>query len=54
MENRGIEIKNIQLYKGKDAEQMIKLLVKMPGSTVDLQMLSDMQAIEGVKKVYEE
>ncbi len=54
LESRSITIKNIQLYKSKDNDQMIKLLVKLPGSTVDMQMLSDLQAIEGVKKVYEE
>jgi hypothetical protein len=33
---------------------MIKLLVKLPGSTIDLQILSDIQSLESVKKVYEE
>lgn len=54
MESQGIDIKNIKLYKSKDNDQMIKVLVKLPGSTIDMQMLSDLQAIEGVKKVYEE
>jgi putative Mg2+ transporter-C (MgtC) family protein len=49
-----IEIKNIQLYKSKENEMMIKLLVKMPGSTVDMQLLSDIQSLNGVGKVYEE
>lgn len=49
-----IEIKNIQLYKSKENEMMIKILVKMPGSTVDMQLLSDIQALNGVGKVYEE
>jgi len=49
-----IEIKNIQLYKSKDNETMIKILVKMPGSTVDMQLLSDIQSLNGVGKVYEE
>ncbi len=49
-----IEIKNIQLYKSKENEMMIKILVKMPGSTVDLQLLSDVQSLNGVGKVYEE
>lgn len=53
-EKYNIEIKNIQLYKSKDNELMIKLMVKMPGSTVDMQTLSDVQALDGVKKVYEE
>ncbi|NLK86791.1 MAG: MgtC/SapB family protein [Clostridiaceae bacterium] len=54
MEGQKIDIKNIQLYKSKDNDQMIKLLVKLPGRTMDLQTLSDLQSLEGVKKVYEE
>ncbi len=54
MEGQRVEIKNIQLYKSKDNDQMIKLLVKLPSSTIDLQTLSDIQSLEGVKKVYEE
>lgn len=53
-ESYKINIKNIQLYKSKDNDQMIKLLVKLPGSTIDLQTLGDLQSLEGVKKVYEE
>lgn len=49
-----IEIKNIQMYKSKENEMMIKLLVKMPGSTVDMQLLSDIQSLNGIGKVYEE
>ncbi len=33
---------------------MIKLLVKMPGTTIDIKTLNDLQAIEGIRKVYEE
>jgi hypothetical protein len=54
LEGQKVEIKNIQLYKSKDNDQMIKLLVKLPGSTIDLQTLSDLQSLDGVKKVYEE
>lgn len=54
LERYKVEIKNIQLYKSKDNDLMIKLLVKMPGSTVDLQTLNDLQELAGVKKVYEE
>lgn len=54
LESSGIEIRNIQLYKSKDNAQMIKLLVKMPGTTIDIQTLNDLQAIEGIGKVYEE
>jgi putative Mg2+ transporter-C (MgtC) family protein len=54
LESHKIEIKNIELYKSKENDQMIKLLVKLPGSTIDLQILSDIQSLEGVKKVYEE
>ncbi|HEX2946341.1 MAG TPA: MgtC/SapB family protein [Clostridia bacterium] len=53
-EKYSIEIKNIQLYKSKENNTMIKILVKMPGSTVDMQLLSDMQSLNGVGKVYEE
>jgi putative Mg2+ transporter-C (MgtC) family protein len=54
LEGQKVEIKNIQLYKSKDNDQMIKLLVKLPGSTIDLQTLGDLQSLDGVKKVYEE
>jgi len=54
MEQYKIDVKNIQLYKSKENEMRIRLLVKMPGSTVDLQTLTDLQALEGVKRVYEE
>ena len=54
LESSGIEIRNIQLYKSKDNAQMIKLLVKMPGTTIDIKTLNDLQAIEGIRKVYEE
>lgn len=49
-----IEIKNIELFKSKDNDMRIKILVKMPGSTLDLQLLSDIQSLDGVGKVYEE
>lgn len=54
MEQYKIDLKNVQLYKSKEGEQRIKLLVKMPGSTVDMQILSDLQALDGVQKVSEE
>ena len=54
MEKYNIEIKSIQLYKNKDSCLMIKVLVKMPGSSIDLQTMSDLQSLNGVKKVYEE
>ena len=54
LEGKRVELKNIQLYKSKENAQMIKLLVKLPGSAIDLQTLSDLQSLEGVKKVYEE
>ncbi|HEY8349378.1 MAG TPA: MgtC/SapB family protein [Clostridiales bacterium] len=54
LEKNSIEIKNIQLYKSKDSAQMIKLLVKLPGGAMDVQTLNELQAIEGVREVYEE
>ena len=54
LEKSSIEIKNIQLYKSKDGTQMIKLLVKLPGGAMDVQTLNELQAIEGVREVYEE
>jgi len=53
LEDHGIDIKSIQLNKSKDNDQVIRLLVKLPGNTIDMQMLSDLQSIGGVKKVYE-
>lgn len=54
LESHKIEIKNIQLYKSMENDQMIKLLVKLPGITIDMQILSELNSLEGVKKVYEE
>jgi len=54
LEKSSIEIKNIQLYKNKDSAQMIKLLVRLPGGAMDAQTLNELQAIEGVREVYEE
>ncbi len=53
-ESQRIEIKNIRLNKGEENEQIMTLLVKLPGSAIDLQILSDIQSLEGVKNVYEE
>ncbi len=54
LEQNKLDLKNVQLYKSQEGEQRIKLLVKMPGRTIDLQILSDLQALDGVQKVYEE
>ncbi len=54
LEQNKIDLKNVQLYKSQEGGQRIKLLVKMPGSTVDMQILSDIQALDGVQKIYEE
>jgi putative Mg2+ transporter-C (MgtC) family protein len=54
LESYKIELKNVQLYKSKEGEQRVKLLVKMPGRAVDMQILGDIQALDGVQKVYEE
>lgn len=54
LEQYSVEIKNIQLYRNKENSLMIKLLVKLPGSNIDLQTVSDIQGLPGVKKVYEE
>ncbi len=54
LEKYNIEVKNIQLYRNKENGLMIKLLVKLPGGGIDVQAVSDLQGLEGVKKVYEE
>jgi putative Mg2+ transporter-C (MgtC) family protein len=54
LEKSNIEIRNIQLYKGKDNTRRIKLLVKLPGGSLDPQTLNDLQSIDGVSEVYEE
>lgn len=54
LEQYEIDIKNMQLYKGKENEMRIRLQVKIPKKTLDFQTLTDLQALEGVKKVYEE
>lgn len=54
LEKYSVEIKNIHLYKNKENSLMIKLLVKLPCSNIDLQTVSDLQSLTGVKKVYEE
>jgi putative Mg2+ transporter-C (MgtC) family protein len=50
----GIELKNINLYKDKENHLMIKTLVRLSGHGIDLNAVSDLQNIEGVRKVYEE
>lgn len=54
LEKYSIEIKNIQLYRNKENCLMIKLLVKLPGNSIDLQTMSDLQGLTGVKRVYDE
>jgi len=54
LEQYKIDIKNMQFYKGKENEMRIRLQVKMPKNILDLQTITDLQALEGVKKVYEE
>jgi putative Mg2+ transporter-C (MgtC) family protein len=54
LEDRRVQIRNIQLYKSKENDRVIKLMVKLPGSVIDLDTIGDIQALEGVKKVYEE
>ncbi|NLV37070.1 MAG: MgtC/SapB family protein [Clostridiaceae bacterium] len=54
MEQYKIDLRSVELYKSKEGEQRIKLMVKMPGSTVDMKILSDIQALDGVQKVSEE
>lgn len=54
LEGQGVELRNIQLYKSRENDQMIKLMVKIPGGGIDIQAIGDLQALEGVRKVYEE
>lgn len=54
IEQYKIDIKNIQLNKIKDNDISIRLLVKMPGNVDVTKTLGDVQALEGVNKVYEE
>jgi putative Mg2+ transporter-C (MgtC) family protein len=54
LEKHYVEIKNIQMYRNKENGLIIKLLVKLPGANMDLQTVSDLQCLAGVKKVYEE
>ena len=50
----GIEMKSIQLYRNKENDLMIKMLVKMPDSRIGMQTVSDLQMLQGIRKVYEE
>ena len=54
LERCGIEIRSMQLSKGKDDSLTIKLLVKLPDGAADTQVLNDLQLVEGVRKVYRE
>ena len=54
LDKYGIEMKSIQLYKNKENALMIKLLVKMPDAGIGMQTMSDLQSLQGIKKVYEE
>lgn len=50
----GIEMKSIQLYKNKENALMIKILVKMPDGGAGMRTMSDLQSLQGIRKVYEE
>ena len=54
LEKYGAEIRNIQLYKGKDNTLMIKAVVKTPENGIGAQIAGDLQSQRGVRKVYEE
>jgi putative Mg2+ transporter-C (MgtC) family protein len=53
-EKYGLEMKNIQLYKNKENALMIKTIVKMTGDDLGMQLVNDLHALPGIKKVYEE
>jgi len=54
IEKYGIEIRNIQLIRNSEDGLIIKLSIKLPGNTIDLQTVCDLQGLQGVKKVFEE
>ena len=54
MEKFRIQIKTMQLYRNKENGLTVKVLARLPGSSIDLQVVSDLKALDGIKKVSQE
>lgn len=54
LEKFDILVKNMKIYIGKDKSLIIKLSVRLPGSGINLEALSELSTLAGVTKVYEE
>lgn len=54
LEQFGISIKNMKINIDKNKSLIIKLSVRLPGKDIDLSAMSQLAAINGVTKVYEE
>jgi len=54
LEKFGIVIKNIRINIDRDKNLIIKFMVKLPGKGIDHAAMSELAALEGVTKVYEE
>lgn len=54
LEQNKIQVNDIQIHKSKENGIVIKLKAKLPGDMLDMQVVSSIRDIDGVKKVYEE
>lgn len=50
----GIEIKNIEFVNSEKEGLVVKLTVKAPDSTAGIGIISDMQELPGIRRVYDE
>ena len=54
VEQNKIKISDIQIHRSKGNSLVIKLKTRLPGNMLDMQVVSDIRKIDGIRKVYEE
>ncbi|MGI6668646.1 MAG: MgtC/SapB family protein [Acetivibrionales bacterium] len=54
LEQNKIKISDIQIHRSKGNSLVIKLKTRLPGNMLDMQVVSDIRKIDGIRKVYEE
>jgi putative Mg2+ transporter-C (MgtC) family protein len=54
LEQYKIQVKDIQIHKSKENRIVIKFKSKLPSDMLDMQVISDIRDIDGIRKVYEE
>ncbi|MGE5614961.1 MAG: MgtC/SapB family protein [Bacillota bacterium] len=54
LEQHNVKISDIQINRNKENTIVIRFKSRLPGSTPDMQVIGNIQEIDGVRKVYEE